>query len=138
MSSALSMVPLLDQDAGVSPTRARRRCSTTEKLQILAAATACLTPGELGALLRREGLYSSHLSVWRAAEQRCELRGPRRVGGPHPRPPIRRSHASPRSSVRWRKRRRARRDALVTTVATHGTVRPLRIRCHRLGVAPAT
>lgn len=77
MSSALSISPLLLQDTGVSPTRTRRQFSTAYKLQILSAAEACTQPGELGALLRREGLYSSHLSVWRAAQRRGELAGAR-------------------------------------------------------------
>jgi len=86
MSSALSVMPLLHQDTGVSPTRTRRQFSTAYKLQILAAAEACTKAGELGALLRREGLYSSHLSVWRAAERRGELRGPAKRRGPVPTP----------------------------------------------------
>lgn len=46
--------------------RARRRRFTAEyKLRILSEADACTRPGETGALLRREGLYSSHLSAWR-------------------------------------------------------------------------
>ena len=38
-------------------------------------ADACTTPGAVGALLRREGLYSSHLVVWRRARGRGELAG---------------------------------------------------------------
>ena len=46
--------------------RAKRRRFTAEyKLRILREADACSEPGQLGALLRREGLYSSHLSTWR-------------------------------------------------------------------------
>ncbi len=84
MSSALSVSPLLLQDTGVSPTRTRRQFSSAYKLQILAAADACTKAGELGALLRREGLYSSHLSVWRAAQRRGELQGPTKRRGPVP------------------------------------------------------
>ncbi len=87
MSSALSVSPLLLQDTGVSPTRTRRQFSTAYKLQILAAADACTKAGELGALRRREGLYSSHLSVWRAAQRRGELQGPTRRRGPAPTAP---------------------------------------------------
>jgi len=48
------------------PARARRRRFTREyKLSVLQRADACKEPGEIGALLRREGLYSSHLTVWR-------------------------------------------------------------------------
>ena len=42
----------------------RRRFTATYKLRILQEADRC-APGELGALLRREGLYSSHLTNWR-------------------------------------------------------------------------
>jgi transposase len=46
--------------------RAQRRRFTAEyKLRILREADGCTKPGELGALLRREGLYSSHLAHWR-------------------------------------------------------------------------
>ena len=82
MSSALSVAPLLLHDTGVSPTRTRRQFTATYKLQILAAAAACTKPGELGALLRREGLYSSHLAMWRAAQRRGELQGPAKRRGP--------------------------------------------------------
>ena len=43
----------------------RRRFTAAYKLDILGQAEACHRRGELGALLRSEGLYTSHLSVWR-------------------------------------------------------------------------
>lgn len=43
----------------------RRRFSSADKLRILNAADRCNLPGEIGALLRREGVYSSCLSTWR-------------------------------------------------------------------------
>ena len=46
--------------------RAKRRRFTAEyKLKVLREADDCTRPGEVGELLRREGLYSSHLSTWR-------------------------------------------------------------------------
>ena len=52
------------------PEKARRRIFTAPyKLKILKEADQCSEPGEIGALLRREGLYSSLLSSWR--EQRA-------------------------------------------------------------------
>jgi transposase-like protein len=52
----------------------RRRTYTAEyKRRILREADACATPGAVGALLRREGLYSSHLVLWRRARERGEL-----------------------------------------------------------------
>src|SRR5690606_23716526 len=53
----------------------RRRFSAEYKRRILREAAACTKPGELGALLRREALYSSHLSSWRAQAERGELEG---------------------------------------------------------------
>ncbi len=53
----------------------RRRFTAAEKLRVLREADRCSRPGELGALLRREGLYSSHLSAWRSARKRGELAG---------------------------------------------------------------
>jgi transposase-like protein len=56
--------------------KARRRRFTLEyKRRIVAEADGCRQAGEIGALLRREGLYSSHLSAWRAARARGELGG---------------------------------------------------------------
>ena len=43
----------------------RRRFSAEYKLRILRETEACTRPGEIGALLRREGLYTSHLTAWR-------------------------------------------------------------------------
>jgi transposase-like protein len=52
----------------------RRRTYTAEyKRRILKEADACTRPGAVGALLRREGLYTSHLVVWRRARARGEL-----------------------------------------------------------------
>ncbi len=52
----------------------RRRTYTAEyKRRILKEADACTAPGAIGALLRREGLYSSLLVVWRRARGRGEL-----------------------------------------------------------------
>ena len=57
-------VPVLP-DPEVPARHARRRFTTAYKLEILRKADACTRPGERGALLRREGLYSSHLVTWR-------------------------------------------------------------------------
>ena len=66
---------------------ARRRFTAAEKLRVLREADHCTKPGELSALLRREGLYSSHLSAWRAARRNGELAGlTPRPRGPKPRP----------------------------------------------------
>ena len=49
----------------VIPKRRKRRFSATEKLRILGEADQCTRQGELGALLRREAIYSSQLATWR-------------------------------------------------------------------------
>ena len=69
-------------DLGMTDTAQRRRFTAAYKLKVLAEAKACRQPGELGALLRREGLYSSHLAAWRAAQRRGDLTGPARRRGP--------------------------------------------------------
>ena len=51
----------------------RRRFPADYKLQILRQADACTQSGQRGELLRREGLYASHLSTWRAQRQQGTL-----------------------------------------------------------------
>jgi transposase-like protein len=50
----------------------RRQFSSAHKRRVLAEADACSEPGQIGALLRREGIYSSLLSTWRAQRKRAE------------------------------------------------------------------
>ena len=59
-------------DPEVSTRPVRRRFTAQYKLRILQEADRC-SRGELGALLRREGLYSSHLNTWRRERRRGEL-----------------------------------------------------------------
>jgi transposase len=67
-------VPAGDRrDPEVSERPLRRRFSAEYKLQILRQADACTEPGQLGELLRREGLYASHLSTWRTGRERGTL-----------------------------------------------------------------
>jgi len=65
-------------DPEVVPKAKRRRFKAEYKLRILREADRCEKPGELGALLRREGLYSSHLAKWR--QQRTAGLTPRKRG----------------------------------------------------------
>jgi transposase-like protein len=71
----------------VVPQGRRRTFSAKYKLSILEKAEACTGPGELGALLRREGLYSSNVKTWRRQREQGSLQGltPRRRG-PQPDP----------------------------------------------------
>jgi len=66
---------LMVPEVEVAEKAERRRFSVEYKRRVLKEADACVRPGELGALLRREGLYSSHLSTWRAARERGEKAG---------------------------------------------------------------
>jgi hypothetical protein len=52
-------------DPEVPEKKPRRKFTAKYKLHILAEADACTQPGQMGALLRREGLYSSNLTTWR-------------------------------------------------------------------------
>jgi len=60
-------------DPEVTPRAQRRRFGEAYKLRIVEEADGCSKPGEIGALLRREGLYTSHLSTWRRARDQGQL-----------------------------------------------------------------
>src|SRR5437867_9880121 len=68
----------------------RRRFSAEYKLRILREADACQRPGEVGALVRREGLYTSHLTYWRKQREAGALR---ELGRPRGRKPADRRDA---------------------------------------------
>src|SRR6516164_6803598 len=66
--------------------QAKRRNFTAEyKARILAEADACTRPGEIGELLRREGLYTSHLTYWRKQRKKGALED---LGQPRGRKPV--------------------------------------------------
>ena len=71
-------------DPEVSAKATRRRFTPRYKLSIVESAEQCEGPGEIGKLLRREGLYSSHLSAWRKAAREGSLRGLAKKRGPRP------------------------------------------------------
>jgi len=79
-------------DPEIRPRAARTRWSARDRLRILTAADAC-PPGELGTLLRREGIYSSHLSRWRRQRAEGELAGLAPTRRPAPDPAIQRQAA---------------------------------------------
>jgi transposase len=82
--------------------KARRRTFTAAyKLRIVREAEACTRPGEIGELLRREGLYSSLLTEWRRARDSGALEALERPRG--------RPKADPRDAEIVRLRRRAER-----------------------------
>jgi transposase-like protein len=57
-------------DPEVPEKRPRRKFTAKYKLRILAEADVCTQPGQMGALLRREGLYSSNLTTWRQQREK--------------------------------------------------------------------
>jgi transposase len=68
-----AQIPVVTEDVQVAAKPQRRTYTAEYKRRILKEADACTTPGAIGALLRREGLYTSHLVVWRRARARGEL-----------------------------------------------------------------
>ena len=60
-------------DSEVVPRARRRRFTNADKRRILQAAELCTKPGEVGALMRREGVYSSSLSTWRRQRETADL-----------------------------------------------------------------
>jgi transposase len=68
-----AQVSVVAEDVQVAAKPQRRTYTAEYKRRILKEADACTTPGAVGALLRREGLYSSHLVTWRRARARGEL-----------------------------------------------------------------
>lgn len=66
----------------IEPKPKRRKFTASYKAKIVAQAEACREDGLVGALLRREGLYSSHLASWRAQAQAGSLAALGRKRGP--------------------------------------------------------
>ena len=58
----------------ITPDRGSIFHADQHRLRILEEADRCTQPGEVGRLLRREGLYSSHLTAWRKARRKGSLR----------------------------------------------------------------
>ena len=63
--SSAAAAPSAAPDAEVRAVAKRRQFNAAYKLSVLEEADRCTNPGAIGALLRREGLYSSHLTTWR-------------------------------------------------------------------------
>lgn len=97
----------------VTEKASRRRFTAEYKQRILREAASC---SDIGALLRREGLYSSHLTYWRKEAARGELHGlGAKKRGPQPKaahPLERELREAQREIARW-KRRAERAEAVV-------------------------
>lgn len=67
--------PINPPDPEVPEKKTRKRFAAAYKLRILQEAEQCTQAGDIGALLRREGLYSSHLTTWRRQREEGALQG---------------------------------------------------------------
>ena len=79
----------MSHDSAVSPTPSRRRFTAAYKMKVLEEIDRCIHHGDIGALLRREGLYSSQLAAWRRAREQGSLATHAALGqrrGPKPKP----------------------------------------------------
>jgi transposase len=103
------MHTVLAQDTEVVSKARRRKFTADYKREILRQAAACKKSGELGALLRREGLYSSHISTWRREMEARGLAGlaPKKRG----------PKVTPPSPEQLELRRLRRENALLTARA---------------------
>src|SRR5712692_648868 len=70
MNAHSSIIPAPDPE--VAATARRRQFGSLEKHRILEASDRCTKVGEIGALLRREGIYSSYLTTWRKQREATE------------------------------------------------------------------
>jgi transposase-like protein len=118
MSVYSSAVILEDRQRGVEvmAKATRRRFTAEYKLGVLREADACTEPGEIGALLRREGLYTSHLCLWRKQRRARELMGlapARRGPAPKATNPLAATVAALEKETRWLTARAERAEALV-------------------------
>jgi transposase len=124
MSAPRSTVVLEDRQRGVEvmAKATRRRFTAEYQRRVLREADACTEPGEIGALLRREGLYPSHLFLWRKQRRARELMGlaPARRGPvPKATNPLVAKVAALEKETRWLTARAERADALVE-LTRHG------------------
>lgn len=71
--SSNSSIPYPDPEVREKPVR--RQFSAEYKLRVIHECARCTELGQIGAILRREGLYSSHLTTWRRQKERGELEG---------------------------------------------------------------
>lgn len=115
-SNGVAIPGTMTNEVEVMAKATRRRFSAEYKLNILRAAETCTQPGEVGALLRRGGLYSSNLRTWREQRERGELLGltPKRRGpAPKAKNPLAPKVAALEREMSRLKARAERAEALV-------------------------
>ncbi len=87
-SNVMAVSSTISKEVEVVAKATRRRFTAEYKLTVLREADACRKPGEIGALLRREGLYSSHLAAWRKQRGKGELFEKKRGPAPKEKNPL--------------------------------------------------
>ena len=115
-SNGMAVLGTTPPEVEVLAKASRRRFTAEYKRKILREANTCTEPGAIGALLRREGLYSSNLTTWRAQRERGELAGltPKKRGpAPQPTNPLAVKVAALERAVSREKARADRAEALV-------------------------
>lgn len=115
-SNGMAVLGMKPPEVEVLAKAIRRRFTAEYKRKILREADTCTEPGAIGALLRREGLYSSNLTTWRAQRERGELAGltPKKRGpAPQPTNPLAVKVAALERAVSREKARADRAEALV-------------------------
>jgi len=115
-SNVMAVSSSISKEVEVVAKATRRRFSAEYKLKVLREADGCRKPGEIGALLRREGLYSSHLVTWRRQREKGELSAlsPRKRGpAPREKNPLAAKVAALEKETARLKARAERAEALV-------------------------
>jgi|SRR5579875_2778623 len=103
--------------------QAKRRSFTAKyKVRILAEADACTEPGQVGALLRREGLYTSHLTYWRKQRREGAMK---ELGQPRGRKPADKRDAQIAALTRRAERAEAELAKMKRVVEIQGNVSAL-------------
>jgi transposase-like protein len=115
MNSIGSAVVLEDRSRGVEVVAkaSRRRFTSEYKFKILREADVCRELGEIGAMLRREGLYTSHLSQWRKQRGEGKLFEKKRGPAPKEKNPLAAKVAALEKEAHRLKARAERAEALV-------------------------
>ena len=131
MSNGMAVLGTKPPEVEVLAKAIRRRFTAEYKRKILREADTCTESGAIGALLRREGLYSSNLTTWQAQRERGELAGltPKKRGpAPQPTNPLAVKVAALERAVRREQARADRAEALVElqkiVAELLGTARP--------------
>ena len=103
-----------EPDSEVLERPTRRRFTVEYKARIVREAAACREPGEIGSLLRREGLHSSHLSSWRKQLERHGTDGLKaKKRGPAPKPKQSEREVELERKARQLEKRLAKAEAII-------------------------